>query len=292
MEQELGKGFAQLDEARARTQGELEQVKTDLAHAREELSRTQVELSRTKEVLARTQDELNRTPPLVRQIESLRSALRQLSPDDAGRVALTASGVLAELAQTTVFPELLKWVTVASEQQRELRLLKQAGSFQRTRRFKEAALRLPLNTWARQVSGRSPDIEIEVLPTRNPRSQGSEVWLLASWFTDFGGYFPLEHALFEPGTIQLRADERVPYGKSLVASPSARVQIFQSPQGARLTFLRHVWSGHVAITVRGHTQVIDLYSEQSDSIEVDLSSYPFSVRVAGVNRSAATVSQR
>jgi len=266
-------------------QSELEQVRTELARAREELAWT-------KEQLAHTQDELHRLPPLVRQLEALRRALRKMSPTDAERVAITASDALAELAQTTVFPEILKWVTVASEQQRELRLLKQAGTFHLTRKLKQAALRVPFQDLTRRLSGRAADIEIESLSSRNPSSEGNEMWLLASWFQDFGGYFPLEHALYEPGTLELRPDEKLPYGKSLIAFHPARIQLFQSPQGARLTFLRHKWSGHVAVTVRGRTQVLDLYSEQSDSIEVDLSSYPFSVRIAGVDRSASTVPQR
>lgn len=306
MERDLEKGFALARDARVQARNELAQVSADLvrsreaqsrgeeelARAREQLSRGQEELTRTKEQLARSQEELSRAQPLLRHFESLRRALQQLSPDAADRAALSAGEALAELGRTTVFPELLKWVTVLSEQQRELRFLKKAGTFQLTRKLKDAAIRLPLNSVARRLSGRGPSIEVESLSTRSPRSQGNEVWLLASWFNDLGGYFPLEHAVFEPGTFEPKPNDNVPYGYSLVTHRPSRVQLFQSPQGARLTFLRHGWSGHVAITVGDNTQVIDLYSEQADSIEVDLSSYPFSIRVTGVNRSAAPASQR
>ncbi|NMO17960.1 methyltransferase domain-containing protein [Pyxidicoccus fallax] len=292
MERDLEKGFALAADARAQAHGELEQVTAALARTREALSRSQEELARTKEQLSHSQEELGRTQPHLRHFESVRRALRQMSPDAADRVALSAGEALAEIARTTVFPELIHWVTTLSEQQRELRFLKKAGTFQLTRKLKDAATRLPLNSMARRLSGRGPSIEVESLTTRNPRSQGHEVWLLSCWFTDFGGYFPLEHALFEPGTFEPRPNDNAPHGHSLVTSRPARVQLFQSPQGARLMFLRHGWSGHVALTVDGNTQVIDLYSEQPDSIEVDLSSYPFSIRVACVNRFAAPLSQR
>ncbi|WP_274628991.1 hypothetical protein [Arvimicrobium flavum] len=98
------------------------------------------------------------------------------------------------------------------------------------------------------------DIEITALGTKNPQSQGTEVWFHPEVSIP-GMTAEAFAASMSNGEWELRDKSLVSYkGQPATLSWSGPV-----PDGATLTFTRHGWSGHVRVTINGTTSEHDLF---------------------------------
>ncbi len=189
----------------------------------------------------------------------------------------------ARRARYALLPELSSLVSRIEELERERALLTNSLSSRVGRRVARFMSGLPSASVLSRLAGR-PGVRIEVLHQRTTASKGNEVWLLQACFGDDGAPYPLSLASFSEADASLIKDEGVPYSRALVARRPTRVELFVHPHAGRLVFLRHDWSGRVAITSRGRTQVVDLYSATPDALEVDLGAWPFALRKGDARR--------
>ncbi|MFG0330586.1 MAG: hypothetical protein ACF8PN_11895 [Phycisphaerales bacterium] len=108
-------------------------------------------------------------------------------------------------------------------------------------------------------------VTIEALGEAHPDSEASEVWLVQASRTEQERSVPWDFV--EPdASWSERASEKAPYGKCLMSRRGKlRVSLGADP---KLVFVKHPWSGKVRVTMRGRSEVIDLYSAETDSVTV------------------------
>jgi hypothetical protein len=116
------------------------------------------------------------------------------------------------------------------------------------------------------LRARSRSVIVRALGDRNPKSRGTEVWLLRAAERPDDGSVPWDFVLADSAWSR-REEPRRAHGQCLVATTRGEAVICLGPEG-ELLFLRHPWSGKVEVRFAGRSETIDLYSEESDVVRV------------------------
>jgi hypothetical protein len=117
----------------------------------------------------------------------------------------------------------------------------------------------------RWLRNRNADVvEIRALGTRGAGA-GSEVWLLEARDAADDLSVPWDFVEHD-GSWHPHHDDAYPYGRCLVSSGGwLRVPVGPDPE---LLFLRHPWSGRVAVTFRGTRRILDLHDPVGGRVRV------------------------